>query len=270
MIQNKILPNLISNKGIIHLYHCTTHIIYQGVSMTKTLLLSSLVAFTVAITTSADTYLVQKKHTGEFKMMGQTVPAKDEQSVMWSSGDKMCLNPDKDTVSIIRLDKKVLWVIYKKNKKYSELNLDSLAAMADNVNNEMAKMPGMGKMMNVSATVTPATETKQIGKWNCTKYLISSTMPMTTIETISWNSTDITIDYGTYAKMTNFASAMMPGFGEMTKEFQKIKGFPVYSESVTTMMGKEIKSTEELIEISDKAAPAGMYDIPSGFKKSKK
>jgi hypothetical protein len=237
--------------------------------MKKELLLSSFVALTVAITASADNYLVQKRHTDAFKMMGQTVPAKDEQSVMWSSSDKMCLNPDKDTVSIIRLDKNVLWVIYKKNKKYSELNLDSLAAMANNVNNEMDKMPGMSKMMNVSATVTPTTETKQIGKWNCTKYQISSTMPMTSIETVSWNSTDIKIDYNAYAQMTHFASAMMPGFGEMIKEFQKIKGFPVYSESVSKMMGNEVKSSEELIEISDKAAPEGIYDIPSGYKKSK-
>ncbi|MGE5671939.1 MAG: DUF4412 domain-containing protein, partial [Fibrobacterota bacterium] len=231
------------------------------VFMKKALFLSSLIALTAAITVSADNYLVQKKHTDAFKMMGQTVPAKDEQSVMWSSSDKMCLNPDKDTVSVIRLDKKVLWVIYKKNKKYSELDLDALAAMAD--------VPGMGNMMNVSATVTPTTETKQIGKWNCTKYQISSTMPMTTIETVSWNSTDIKVDYDAYAKMKNFASAVMPGFGEMIKEFQKIKGFPVFTESVSKIMGNEVKSSEELIEISEKAAPAGIYDIPSGFKKTK-
>jgi hypothetical protein len=229
--------------------------------MKKALFLSSLIALTAAITVSADNYLVQKKHTDAFKMMGQTVPAKDEQSVMWSSSDKMCLNPDKDTVSVIRLDKKVLWVIYKKNKKYSELDLDALAAMAD--------VPGMGNMMNVSATVTPTTETKQIGKWNCTKYQISSTMPMTTIETVSWNSTDIKVDYDAYTKMKNFASAVMPGFGEMIKEFQKIKGFPVFTESVSKIMGNEVKSSEELIEISEKAAPAGIYDIPSGFKKTK-
>jgi Domain of unknown function (DUF4412) len=238
--------------------------------MKKALLLSSLIALTAALTVSADNYLVQKKHTDAFKMMGQTVPAKDEQSVMWSSGDKMCLNPDKDTFSIVRLDKKVLWVIYKKNKKYSEMNLDSLAAMADNVKNEMADMPGMSNMMNVSATVTPTSETKQIGKWNCTKYQISSTMPMTSIETVSWNSTDIKIDHEAYVKMKNFGSAMMPGFGEMIKEFQKIKGFPVLSESVLKMMGNEIKSSEELIEVSEKAAPAGIYDIPSGYKKTTK
>lgn len=237
--------------------------------MKKALFLLSLVALTAAITVSADNYLVQKKHTDAFKMMGQTVPAKDEQSVMWSSGDKMCLNPDKDTISIIRLDKKVLWVIYKKSKKYSELNLDSLTAMANKVKNEMADMPGMGNMMNVSATVTPTTETKQIGKWNCTKYQIISTMPMTSVETVSWNSTDIKVDYDAYAKMKNFSSAMMPGFNDMIKELQKIKGFPVYSESVSKIMGNELKSSEELIEISDKAAPEGIYDIPSGFKKSK-
>ncbi len=237
--------------------------------MKKALLLSSLIALTVAIAASADNYLVQKKHTDAFKMMGKTMPAQDEQSIMWSSNDKMCLNPDKDTVSIIRLDKKVLWVIYKKKKKYSELNLDSLAIMANSVKNEMAGLPGMDKMMNVSATVTPTTETKQIGKWNCTKYLISSIMPMTSVETVSWNSTDINVDYDAYAKMKNFASAVMPGFGEMIKEFQKIKGFPVFSESVSKVMGNELKSSEELIEISEKAAPEGIYEIPAGFKKTK-
>jgi hypothetical protein len=34
-------------------------------------------------------------------------------------------------------------------------------------------------------------------------------------------------------------------------------------------MGAEVKSTEELIEVEEKPAPSGIYEIPKGYTKGK-
>jgi len=63
--------------------------------------------------------------------------------------------------------------------------------------------------------------------------------------------------------------ASQPGFDKIVKEMQKVKGVIVYQTSTVKMMGSEVTSTTELLECSDKTAPAGNYDIPAGYKKVK-
>jgi len=50
---------------------------------------------------------------------------------------------------------------------------------------------------------------------------------------------------------------------------QKVKGVIVYQTSTVKMMGSDVTSTTELLECSDKTAPAGNYDLPAGYKKVK-
>jgi hypothetical protein len=242
--------------------------------MSKILSTAALAFCALTGTASADMYLVQKHHTDPYSIMGASVPAKDEKSITWSSGDKVSINSDKDTSTILRLDKKMIYIIYRNNKKYSEINLDEMQKQIDQAKGEAdnaaaaSGVPGgIASMMKFSATVTPTAESKTIGKWNSTKYSVATTMPMGSATTVMWSSTDIKIDYANLAKMKNFAMSSMPGFADMMKEYQKIKGFPVLSETTTRMMGMEVKSKEELVEVSEKAAPAGIYDIPAGFKK---
>lgn len=241
--------------------------------MKKTILSTSILVFVLASFSFADMYLVHKSHTDSYKIAGTTVPAKDDQSTTWSSADKICLNSGKDTSVILRLDKKMIYILYTKNKKYSELNLDEIqksveqAKTAASNATAAAGIPDFGSMIKFSAIVTPNIETKTINKWKCSKYEVVTTMPMTTAISEMWTSSDIKIDYSNYAKLKSFAIVAMPGFEDMMKEYQKIKGFPVYSTTTTKVMGNEIKSTEELTEATEKNAPEGIYDIPAGFKK---
>src|SRR5665647_68878 len=142
------------------------------------LLGTAVLAFCIfAGSTSADMYLVQKHHTDAFSMMGTSVPAKDGQSTTWSSGDKISIDSDKDTSTLLRLDKKMMYIVYNKAKKYSEINIDELQKQIDQAKGEIdnaAATSGaagaLGSMMKFSATVTTTTESKTIGKWNSTKY----------------------------------------------------------------------------------------------------
>jgi hypothetical protein len=49
---------------------------------------------------------------------------------------------------------------------------------------------------------------------------------------------------------------------------EKVKGFPLRSDSTTTVMGKQMKSWQELKSVTDESAPAGHYDPPAGYKQT--
>jgi len=251
-----------------------------------TLAVAALVFFVIAtVQARADIYMKQKVHTDELKVMGQTQPAKDEISVIWLGENLARMDQAAGTSSILLGDKKILLMIDHNKKQYSEMPLDlekmfdEAAAAGAGDDPEMAeakkKMPGFmkgmmkGMMGNMSAKVTETGETKKIGDWNCRKYLIEMDMGMGKSQAEAWATEDLKIDYGLYFTSANAMLASQPGFDKIVKEMQKVKGVIVYQTAKISAMGADITSTTELLECSDKSAPAGNYDIPAGYKKVK-
>lgn len=252
------------------------------------LVFAALVFFVFAtVQARADVYMKQKIHTDEFKMMGQTQPAKDEIMVFWLGENKARTDQEAgDSSSILLADKKILYMIDHNKKTYAEMPLD-LDKMFDEAlanegreNAEAAeakkKMPGFmkglmkGVLGGMSAKVTETGETKKIGSWNCRKYLIEMDMGMAgKTNSEAWATEDLKIDYGLYFTSANAMLASQPGFDKIVKEMQKVKGVVVYQTAKVNVMGADVTSTTELLECSDKAAPAGNYDIPAGYKKVK-
>jgi outer membrane lipoprotein-sorting protein len=234
----------------------------------------------------ADIYMKQKMHTDEFKMMGKTQPAKDSISVSWLGENKARMDQEEGTSSILLSDKKILYLLDHKKMTYAEMPLDfdkmfegaAGPEAGDDAETAEAKkkMPGFmkglmkGVMGGMSAKVTETGETKKIGSWNCRKYLIEMDMGMAgKTNSEAWATEDLKINYGLYFTSANAMMASQPGFDKIIKEMQKVKGVIVYQTATIKMMGSEVTSTTELLECSDKDAPAGNYDIPAGYKKVK-
>jgi hypothetical protein len=60
-------------------------------------------------------------------------------------------------------------------------------------------------------------------------------------------------------------NSLQPGMASAVEELAKIDGFVVAQESVITMMGNDIKSSEQALSIEKATAPAGTYDPPEGY-----
>jgi hypothetical protein len=253
-----------------------------------TLAIAALVFFVFATAQArADIYMKQKTHTGALTVMGQTQPEKDEIMVFWLGENKARTDQETgNTSSILLGEKKILYMIDHNKKTYAEMPLDldkmfdEAAGAAAGDDPEMAeakkKMPAFmknlmkGAMGGMSAKVTETGETKKIGSWNCRKYLIEMEMGMAgKTNSEAWATEDLKIDYGLYFTSANAMLASQPGFDKIIKEMQKVKGVIVYSTAKVSVMGSDVTSTTELLECSDKSAPAGNYDIPAGYKKVK-
>lgn len=243
-------------------------------------LLFVVVCMAVPLVLQADVYIKQNNHTDAFSVMGQSQPAKDDVFEIWMAKDKARMDSGKDVTIIVRLDKNMMYMLNNEEKKYTEFPISgegdilSRAMAGSGVSSEeqaqaQKMMKGFGQMMKPKISVTDTGQTQKIKNWNCKKYIMTMEMMGTKTTQELWATQDIKIDFELYRALAMSMMSQMPGLEDMMKEMEKIKGITVLSTGTTSMMGTDVKSTQELLEVSEKSAPAGAYEVPSGYAKEK-
>ena len=243
--------------------------------MKTRMILSVLIAIaTMAISSavSADTYIVHTSH--QDAMMN--VEAQDDTSVTWM-GDGVSRTDVNEQSIIINKSIGSLYMVDHSKKEYYEIpladlgNFEKLMGMGDMDEDEAAamrqQMQAMMSMMKVDLTVTPTEETSEIKGWKCKKYVMDMKMGMANIKSEAWVTQDVKVDWATFQNTANMMMLMMPGADKVMEEFKKVDGLPVVTTGVANVMGKEIKTTSEVLKVETKDAPAGTYDLPKGYKK---
>jgi hypothetical protein len=123
----------------------------------------------------------------------------------------------------------------------------------------------MAQMMQFKASVTPTDETRTIEGWKTRRYDIALTSQMVQIEMAAWVTKDLDFDYKSAQRMMLETKSMQPGMTSAVEEMSKIDGFMVAQDIVSTMMGANVKSSEQVISIEEENSPAGTYDPPAGY-----
>jgi hypothetical protein len=215
----------------------------------------------VSVLLAADVYVKSSVHTDAFAMMGKNQPAKDEVMEQWVGNNQM-VNKTGDKIMIMDMNKNVMLIINSKEKSYVETSLP--LDMSKLVPKEMAPMLAM---MKVTVKVTPNGQSKKISQWNCSGYDVDMNMSMMQMKMKVWATTDVPFDWKVFAKMYANVSKVSFMDDAAIAEFMKITGFQVASEMTMNMMGANMKVTTQVVEITKKDAPAGLYAVPSGFSK---
>ena len=226
--------------------------------------LFALIVLTLPLAAGADTLYTMKSHTDAIKMGGQSQPAKDSTIKIWAAGDRM-RRDDGDQSMIFRLDKSRLYIVDHADKTYSEIALPiDLRKMMPKGSEAMADQIAAG--MKVTVQVAPRDETKKVNQWNARRYdvTVQSAMGMK-IATTMWVSKEVD-GFAGFNKMAGAMASLQPGSGEWVKQLEKIDGFPVLTESQVDALGAKFGTREELVAVETKAAPAGTYDLPAGYK----
>jgi len=237
-----------------------------------------LLCIAVPLAVQADVYIKQKNHTDGFSMMGQNQPAKDDMFISWMGKDMARMDHGEDSSIIIRMDKKVMYLIDHSEMRYTEMPIDSKGdifanaiAASDLSDEEQAEakkmMEGFAKMMKPKISVKETEERQKIKSWNCKKYNMTLSMMGMTTKSEVWASEDIKIDYQLYRNLNFSLLGQTQGIEDMMKEMEKIKGIVVLSTGSMSLMGTDVKSTQELVEVAEKPAPGGTYEVPDGYKK---
>lgn len=230
--------------------------------MKKILFIFILIVITTGIVT-ADVYIKQKIHSDAINMMGQNQPAVDAFSEIWFTDDKMALLSSGTSI-IVDMAKKVVFMVNIERKTYVEMEIP--VDLSKYIPEEMAQMAQM--MLSTSMTIQPTGETATINNWKCEGYDVNIDMMMLQIKTKVWASKDVPFDWKEFMnKNMEVAKVTMQLNDQSIQEMAKIEGFQIRSETTMNMMGSDINSYQEVVEISQKSAPAGTYTVPEGFKK---
>ncbi|MBP6909862.1 MAG: hypothetical protein KBC18_05465 [Candidatus Saccharicenans sp.] len=215
-------------------------------------------------TLTADIYIKTRINVDPINAMGQSLPAKETFSEQWISNDLTVIS-GQGLSYLFDLKKNKIYLISQATKSYLEITppLDFASLLPP----ELGPMAEAWQQMTM--TVTPKNETKVINNIPCQGYRLEMTVMMYPVEMTIWASDRLPYDLGDYLlrvqpeiiKMELRASA------QTTAEIQKIKGLWIAYEMKAQMMGTEIKSRAEVVEISKKPAPPGVYSIPAGYQK---
>jgi hypothetical protein len=226
----------------------------------------------------ADLYMKQTKHTDAFTVMGQTQPEKNETVVYWFGKDRVRMDSGDTQSTIVLLDKKVMYVLDHEKKTYAEVPVDfqkafdAAAGEAEGEEAEKAKEAYQkmteSMLMGMEVKVTDSGESKKIKEWDCRKYVVDLTMPMGKSQSELWATENSKVDPKAYWTAANAMMAAQPGFEKILEEMKKVKGVVVYNITTADVMGAKVKTTEEMVEITEKAAPAGAFDVPKEYKKT--
>jgi hypothetical protein len=227
----------------------------------KKVLFAVIAVLAVALLLPADVYIKTNTHTDAFEMMGQKQPAKDDITEQWVGNNQM-VNKTGDKIMIMDMNKNSMYIVSTKDKSYVETTLP--LDMAKLLPKEAASMMSM---MKVTVKVTPNGQTQKVSKWNCSGYDVDMNMMMMQMKMKIWATTEVPFDWKSFAKMSTNVSKMQFMDDAAISEFMKINGFQVASEMSMDMMGSKMKVTSQVVEISQKPAPAGIYSVPAGFTK---
>jgi hypothetical protein len=234
----------------------------KGGNFMKKFFAMTVLVLIAALTLSADVYVKQKTHTDA--IMGQ--PARDDVMEQWI-GDSAFATVSPDQSFVVDLKKNMVYMINHKSKTYVEsaLPLDFSKLLPP-------EYAAMASMMKMTATVSPTTETKKVGQWNCTGYDVTMTTMGMPMKMRIWASTDVPFDVNQFnAKIWgNVLKGQMMLDDASVKEMMKIKGFQIASALSGEMMGMKINTSTEVLEITKKTAPASVYAPPAGYAKKDK
>lgn len=235
--------------------------------MKKLVLVVTLVVVSWAFL-NADVYIKTKTHTDAFEMMGKKQPAKDQVSEQWLGDNKFAQISENQTM-VVDLSQNVIYVIYPDRKSYVEakLPLDLSKLLPE-------QAAAMMKMMKMTVTVNPTGESKKVGNWNCKGYDIDMNMQMMKMKIKSWVTKEVPFDWKAFGeKVFPLVMKLSGNMGldeNAIKEFKKLEGFQVAMEMNMNLMGQDLKTTSQVMEISKKPAPAGIYSVPQGYTKQDK
>ena len=234
----------------------------------KRLLALLVVVLALGALLHADVYIKTKIHADAMSMMGQNQPAKDSEMEQWLAEDMVATNAENQTI-ILDLKANKMFIVNHAEKNYVETDLP--VDMAKLLPPQAAQM--MGGMMKTTVTVAPNGQIKQVGAWKCSGYDVTISMMMMTMKQAVWAASDVGFDLSKFLAKAygNIIKAQNMMFDDAAvNEMKKIQGIPILTETTMEMMGAQNHRSSEVVEISKKTPPPGVYAVPAGYAKTDK
>jgi hypothetical protein len=217
----------------------------------------------------ADVYLKHEVHTDGYYFGGENSPPEDRAYEVWI-GDKRMSMLHEHRAIVMDLNQNLLTFINLDDSTYAEtpLPLDWSNLLSEE---DAARV----RMFQTVGVVKESCETKKIGDQECRSYETTTWIPYqgtkyNETDTKGWLTIDVPFDPATYEEMKVHNLRLENLTEELIEEVKKIPGYPLAVEDNTFIKGFSVRTTNEVVEMSEKAPPEGVYSAPEGFAKKEK
>lgn len=227
---------------------------------------------------NADVYIKIKIHTDSYYDSGVLIPAEESIEEIWIGDKKIVFITglglfrrllNENQTEIYDFENNLVSIIFPKKKIYAQspLPLDRSKLLTDQFYSQLQKI-------KIKGTIRETDETKKIGKWNCKKYELETWImnegnrPLEKDISL-WMTTEVPFDLDMYGKAASYARKLRdPRYDDdLLSKWNEIKGCRITLEMTTYYRGVARRYYEEVVEISKKNPPEGIYSVPSGYTK---
>jgi hypothetical protein len=223
--------------------------------------------FSVAI--AADVCVKIEEHRDEFYDGGRVIPGEDSVQESWMGDNRYALVDD-DVKFLIDLEAKKMTIVNEGKGFYAETSLPlDLSKLLD------PQFLARVQMFPTTGTVTKSEETKKIGEWPCQKYVVETWIEYEGAkynETVRhmWVTKEVPFDLEKYMAI-RADGYRLNNYGEkLVEALLAVDGYQIMAESITYSRGEERKSSQKVVDMSEKETPEALYKIPEGLDKKEK
>ncbi len=228
---------------------------------------------------SADVYVKVMERTEAYEMSGKRAPEKVEIKEQWLAKDKFAYFC-KELSILVDYKKEILYFIAHRPKTYYEFPIDiDMAKLQELIPPKAAEIISSIKITDVKVNLSG--QKKKIANWDCSGgefelvFMIQALNIMPKFKFKFWITKDILFDHKSYTSgITEFYERFVfrvlnvdENSKKELEKMDKIEGFHVASEVIVNMFGSEIKVESQVLEVTEKPAPAGIYSVPKDYTK---
>lgn len=228
---------------------------------------------------SADVYVKVMERTEAYEMSGKRHPEKVEIKEQWLAKDKFAVF-NKELNIIVDYQKEKLYFIVHKPKKYYEFPTSiDMKKLQELIPPKAAEIISSIKISDVKLNLSG--QKKKVANWDCQGIefemviMIPALNIMPKLKMKLWATKDVPFDYKKYAGgmgefYGKFVFRVLNVDESSKKELEKmdkIEGFQIAAEVTVNMFGSEMKVESQVLEVTEKAAPAGIYSPPKDYTK---
>ncbi len=208
---------------------------------------------------------IQMESEGTASIVGLEQPGEDYEATMWFGNGRFRRDDQDQSIITLLGDEPKVYILNHAEESYVALDLpvDIMAIIPEE---QRPMVEQMMEQMAPEVEVETTDEEDTIGEWTARKSIITVTAPMgITITHEVWLTDEIDVERRGYDEATRALSGMSPIGGDWVEQLADLQGFPVLTETLTEVMGRETVSRERVVSVEETTAPEGTYELPEGY-----
>ncbi|MEZ4389424.1 MAG: DUF4412 domain-containing protein [Candidatus Krumholzibacteriia bacterium] len=214
--------------------------------------------------------LVSVTQTDAVDVFDRPVPTATDTVRLWL-GPGLARRDNHDGSLLVDMHRQLLTMVRPADRSYvqgtsAEISRQLAALAADPERSDDRQVRRLKSLLQVSARVTDTGKVADIDGYRCRRWIVEQRFGEQTTLAEVWLTGDLDVDFSLLQRTTQPALAALPGGEAALAELAKLRGVPVLTSSVLTVLGRETRTETRLVATGLDTVPVSFFAPPPGFR----